>query len=138
MTLFHCNCRYRCALVAVGASVLAGVIAAFLHFAGVFTVTPAFLWVAFGIAIVYLGVLVVSTALARRTDTGTCVCPTLNTLLVGILGTILFSLVLLAVGVVATSVLSAILVGLLLAFFALTVTASVCLVRSFADCSGNT
>ena len=53
----------------------------------------------------------------------------LNTLLAGVLGVIL-----LAVGIVATSILSAILVGVLLFFFSLTLTSTACLVRSLADC----
>lgn len=137
MSLFSCNCRCRCTLVAIVASVLVGVISAFLQFAGVFTVTPAFLWVAFGIAVVSLGVLVIATATARPSMAGNCICLTLNALLVGILGTVLFSLILLAVGIVATSIFSAILVGLLLVFFTLTVTAAACYVRQRAGCSSS-
>jgi len=60
--------------------------------------------------------------------------PLAQRVLAGILGTVLFSLVILAVGIVATSVVSAILVGLLVAFFALIVTATACLIRCLADC----
>lgn len=116
------------------ASAIIGVLAAFLQITGVITVAPVFLWVVFGIAVVYLGVLVVSTALANRTEASGCLCSALKALLTGILGAILFSLVLLAVGIVATSVLSAILVGLLVFFFSLTIASSACLVRSLADC----
>ena len=52
----------------------------------------------------------------------------------GILGTALFSVVLLALGVVATSVLSAALVGLLLASFALTLAGSACYVKALTGC----
>lgn len=137
MSMFSCNCKCRCILAAIIASVLVGVVSAFLQFAGVFTVTPVFLWVAFGIAIVYLGVLAVASGPARHTMTGNCSCTTLNVLLVGILGTVFFSLILLAVGVVATSILSAILVGLLLVFFTLTVSATACYVRMRAGCGYN-
>ena len=57
-------------------------------------------------------------------------------MLIGILGAILFAVVLLAVGIVATSVFNAILVGLLLFFFTLALTATACLVRCFAECGG--
>jgi uncharacterized membrane protein (DUF485 family) len=55
-------------------------------------------------------------------------------LLIAILGTVQFSVVLLAVGIVATSVLSAILVGILLFFLTLTLTAAACYVRQTAGC----
>ena len=51
-----------------------------------------------------------------------------------VLGTVLLALVLLAVGITATSVVSAILVGLLVFFLWLTVAASACYVRCAADC----
>ncbi len=136
MSLISCNCKCSCTLAAIIASVIVGVVTAFLQIIGVITVAPAFLWVVFGIAVVYLGVLVATVATTRRTETGRCVCPALNTLLVGILGAILFSVVLLAVGIVATSVLSAILVGILLFFLALTLTSSACYVRCLAACGG--
>lgn len=135
MSLISCNSRCRCTLAAIIASVIVGVVAAFLQITGVITVAPVFLWVVFGIAVVYLGVLVVATALARRTEAAECVCSALNALLIGILGAILFAVVLLAVGIVATSVLSAILVGILLFFFTLTLASSACLVRSLASCT---
>lgn len=134
MSLFSCCCRCRCTLAAIIASVILGVVTAFLQVTGVITATPVFLWVVLGIAVVYLGILVVSTALARRTEGADCVCSALNTLLIAILGSILFAVVLLAVGIVATSVLSAILVGILLFFFSLTLTSTACLVRSLASC----
>lgn len=134
MSMFRCGCRNECPLLAVLASVILGVVAAFLQITAVITVTPAFLWVALGIAVVYLAVLEVSVALARRTERRPCVCDALNTVLAGILGTALLAVVLLAVGIVATSVVSAILVGVLVAFLALTIAGTACLVRCTADC----
>lgn len=128
----NCNCRCNCTAVAVVASIILGIVAAFLQITGVITVTGAFLWVVLGIAIVYLGVLVLSVT-ANRAERP-CLCDSLSTLLVGILGTVLFSIILLAVGIVATSVVSAILVGLLVAFFFLTVLATACYVRYLAGC----
>ena len=134
MSLCSCNCKCRCVLTAIISSVILGIVAAFLQITGTITVAPVFLWVASAIALVYLGVLVVSTALARRNNDSTCLCPALDALLTGILGSILFSAVLLAVGIVATSTLTAVLVGLVVAFLTLLLTASACLVRSLADC----
>lgn len=134
MNFCNCQCRVNCPLITVIAAVIIGVIAAFLQITGVITVTAAFLWVVFGIAIVYLAVLAVTAALIRRAEVTGC-CAVTNTLLVGILGTILFAVVLLAVGVIATSIVSAILVGLLLFFFTLTVGGTACYVRCMTDCA---
>ena len=126
-----CNCNFRCSCVvaAVIASVILGVVAAFLQITGAVTVTPAFLWVVLGVAIGYLGILL---ATADRERAGCCAA--LGTTLAGILGAALFSVVLLAVGVTATSVVSAILVGLLVLFAALTVAGTACLVRCATGC----
>ena len=136
MSLFNCKCRCRCTAAALLVSILIGVIAAFLLITGVITVTTVFLWAALGLAVVYLAVLVLSTALARRADSCVCTCETLNSVLAGILGTVLLSVILLAVGIVATSVVSAILVGLLLFFLSLTLSGTACYVRCLADCGG--
>lgn len=135
MRLCGCESRINCTIAALIVSVIVGVVTAFLQVLGVITVTAVFLWVALGIAVVYLMGLVVASALGRRTERPGCVCGVLNALLLGILGTIALALVLLAVGIVATSVLSVIGVGLLLFFLALTVTASACYVRCVAECS---
>lgn len=134
MTLFNCNGRCSCTAAAVIASVVIGVVTAFLQVTAVITVTPVFLWVVFGIAVVYLGVLAAAAALRRGTEQCGCLCSVLNALLIGILGTILFAAILLAVGIVATSVISAILIGLLLFFFTLTLASTACLVRCLYDC----
>ncbi len=133
MSIFGCNCRNRCVLLAIVVSAILGIVAAFLQITGTITVTPVFLTVAFGIAVAALGVLAVTAALVRR-YAGACLCTALQAVLTGILGTVLLSVVLLATGIVATSVVSAILVGLTAGFFALTVTAGACFVRCLADC----
>lgn len=135
MSCFRCNCNCRCPVVAIVVAVILGIVAAFLQITGAITVTPAFLWTLFGIGVVYLGVLVVVTAVTRRMDTDNCLCPALGAVLAGIVGTILFAAILLGVGIVATSVLSAVLVGILVGAFFLTVTATACLVRYLANCS---
>ena len=131
-----CNCNHKCnsVIAALIASLIVGVVTAFLQITAVITVAPVFLWVVFGIAIVYLGVLIVAAALARRGEQCPCMCSLLNTVLIGILGTILFALILLAVGIIATSAISAILIGLLLFFFTLTLTSSACFVRCLVNC----
>ncbi len=130
-----CNCRNNCTSIAVVVSIIIGIITAFLRITGVITVTPAFLWVVFGIAVVYLAVVLATTAVIERECTNDCVCPTLSVLLIGILGTILLSVVLLAISFVATSIVGAIVTGLLLLFFSLTVGATACLARCLAKCN---
>ena len=134
MSMFNCSCKCSCTAAAIVISAIIGVLAAFFQITGVIVATPVFLWVLLGIAVVYLGVLVISSALACRCDARLCVCMALNALLVGILGTVLFAVILLGVGIVATSVINAILVGLLLFFASLLLTGSVCLVRSLFGC----
>lgn len=129
-----CSCKCNCTAAAVIVSVIVGVLAAFLQITGVITVTPVFLWVVFGIAVGYLAVFILGPSLYGRGEPGICTCIALNAVLVGILGTILFALVLLAVGIVATSVVSAILVGVTLFFFALIISATACYVRSISGC----
>ena len=134
MTPNNCAFRWSCSAIALIAGVILGVLAAFLQITGVITVTPAFLWVAFGIGVVYLAILVASAAVTRSCSVCGCRCGVLNTLLAGILGTVLFAVILLAVGIVATSVVSAILVGLLVFFLTLALAASACFVRCLSNC----
>ena len=127
MSLFncHCSCKGSCTVSAVIASVIIGVVTAFLQITGIITVAPVLLWVVFGIAVGYLAVLVAATVLPRRTEREGCLCSSVKALLAGVLC---------AVGIAATSILSAILVGLLLFFFTLTLTSSACFVLCLADC----
>lgn len=123
-----CNCenRFSCLTLGFIASLVIGVVTAFLQITAVIAVTPAFLWVTLGIAVVYLA----ANLFAAR---GGC-CAAVSTVLAGILGTILFSVVLLGITFAATSVIGAIIVGLLLFFFSLTITATACLVKCKANC----
>lgn len=132
MTL--CNCKCSCTLFSVIASLIIGIIAAFLQITGTITVTTAFLWVVFGISVGSLGILLFSGSAQQSCNQCSCTCTALNTALIGSLGSILFSLVLLAVGVVATSIISAVLVGLSLLFLTLLLTSIACVIRSLFNC----
>ncbi len=136
MTNFGCGCRVNCAGLAIVASVIIGIITAFLQFSAIITVTPAFLWVLFGIAVVYLAVLLVSERL-QGNGTCQCRCGVLPVLLAGILVTVLTAVILLAIPPTPASVLSALIVGVLLGAFSLTVTTTACLVKCAAGCEGN-
>lgn len=135
MSMFNCNCQCRCncSLIAVVVSVILGVVAAFLQITAVITVGTAFLWVVLGIGIVYLGVLVLANSLRANRDGCDCRCTSLGVILAGIVGAVLTSVILLAVGVPAT-VFGAILVGLLVLSLGLIVGGSVCYIKCLADC----
>ena len=90
------SCRTGCTVIAVVASLIIGIIAAFLRITATITLTPAFLWVLLGIAVVYLAVTLISAALFRNVCCDN-LCGIITTLLAGILGTILLSIVLLAI-----------------------------------------
>lgn len=130
MSIFCCENKPSCATLAVIASAIIGVIAAFLQISAVITVTPAFLWVALGIAIGYLAVLLATTCCCRVTNSCKCNNGALSAVLTGILGTALISVILLAITFAATSIVGAILVGLLLLFLSLIVSGTACLVSN--------
>ena len=133
MSLTNCTCRFNCTLVSIVTAVVLGVVAAFALISGAVTVEPVFLWTALAIGILSLWVLVAATALVRRSAASGC-CDAVSGLLAGILGTILFSTILLAVGVVATSIVSAILLGILVFFLTLTFGDTACYIRCLSAC----
>ncbi len=128
------SCRPGCTVIAVVASLIIGIIAAFLRITAAIALTPAFLWVLLGISVVYLAVVLVSSALFNN-GCYDSLCSIITVLLTGILGTILLSIVLLAIEFAATSIIGAILTGALLFFFFLTLTSAGCLVRCFFNCN---
>ncbi len=129
MAFFGCNDRWTCPALAVVASVLVGVVAAFLQITAIITVAPLFIQAVFGIAVLYLAVTLLAAALTDRESCHICLRPALKAQLVGILGSALVSLILLAVGFAATSIIGAIFIGLLLFFFSLALTATACVVK---------
>ena len=133
MTNCNCYCKTDCAGVSIVVSIIIAIIAGMLRFMGIITLTPAFLWVVFGIAVVYLGLSLFSS----DTTANRCKCQTLPVYLIGILGTIFTSLVLLGIEFVATSVIGAIISGLLLGFFTLVITTAVCLIRCKTNCNND-
>ena len=131
MAIFGCSCKSDCAALAIVASLIIGIITAFLRFTAVITVTPAFLWVILGIAVVYLAITFIKSSFMRRSS---CICNNIPVLLTGILGTILTSIVLLAIEFAATSVIGAIITGITLFFFSLIPTATACIIKCETDC----
>ena len=130
------RCKCRCTLTALIAGLILGVIAAFLQITGTITATQPAVGAALGLAAVYLGLLLLATAISGRRISGDCVCSALNLLLLGILGTLVAAAVLLAVGITATGVLTALLVGALVFFLVLIAGGTACYVRVLAGCKG--
>ena len=129
------NCKCGCTLWAIVVSVILGIIAAFLQITGVITVGTSFLWIVLGVAIAYLAILLLAVSVYQRENGACeCICEAIGLLIVAILGSVLFSAILLAIGGVAAGAVGAILVGLLIAFFFLTLSSTGCLVKCIADC----
>ncbi len=131
MSLFRCDCKNRCTAAAVIAGIFIGVVVALLRLTGQVTIAPVALIVTFGIGVLYLAVALVTAALAGPKPGE--ISPALTTLLVGILGTILLSALLLGVTFAATSVVGALLYGALAYFFTQAVAATACWVAQLAD-----
>lgn len=131
----NCNCKNNCNGLAIVASLFVGIISAILGFTGIITVAPVFFWVILGIAVVYLAILLISSVARKYNDCKSCVCSTLGLVLTGALGSILISLVLLAIAFVATTVLGAILLGVALFFLSLLFTSTACLIKCLSDCT---
>ncbi len=121
-------CKCSCNLYAFIASIVIGVVAAVLRYTAVITVTPAFLWVALGIAVVYLlvyfAVFATSEGVLKR-----CASSSVFLFVYAALIAILSSVVLLGITFAATSVLGAIITGVLLGALALIFTTTACLIR---------
>lgn len=131
MSTNDCSCRNNCTTLALIVSIVVGIITAFLRITAAITITPAFLWVVFGIAVVYLAVLLITVASVTCCENKSpcCIRTIISVLLGAIIATILFAVVLLAIEFPATSVLGAVLAGLLLLSFFLTLTETACLIR---------
>lgn len=131
MSTNDCTCRNNCTTIALIVSIAVGIITAFLRITAAITITPAFLWVVFGIAVVYLAILLVTVASVNCCENKSpcCIRSIISVLLGAIIATILFAVVLLAIEFPATSVLGAVLAGLLLLSFFLVLTETACLVR---------
>lgn len=128
----NCTCRCNCALLSLIIGAVLGVLAAFTQITGGLTFPVAFLWSAVGLAAVYLAVLLASVCCCRCDSP--CLCTNLKLTLLGILGTALTGTILLVVGITATSVVSAILVGLLVLSLSVLLGGAACYVRSALGC----
>lgn len=123
-----------CTLISLIASVIIGIVTAFLRITGVITIPPVFFWVIFGISVGLLAITLIAVALTRNSDNCLCKERALSAQLLSILATVLLSLILLAIPFVTTSVIGAILTGLALLFFSLSLGSTACLIKCYAKC----
>ena len=128
----NCNRRIDCSALVIFASVIIGIVAGIFRAIALITITPAFLWVLFGITVVYLGILLLTSSLCCA-ERKPC-CDRLILVLIGILGTILTSVILLGITFAATSIIGAIITGLLLFFFSLAIGGTACLIKCKYNC----
>ena len=135
MSKFSCECKTSCTAITVAVSVILGIITALLTVTGNFVVTPALLWAAAGVALVYIAVALIAAAGTGCSQIRECICSALAVLLTGALGTVLTAVILLTIDIAATSVIGAIITGLLVLFFSLTLGSTACLARCIAGCS---
>lgn len=126
--------RCVCTVNAFASAVLFGFAGAILHFEHFFALQPCFLWALLGLSAVYLAALIVAFTLGKGKISCRYRCVILNTLLAAILGAVLFCVLLLGVGTSISHGLCSVLVGLLIAFFSLTLTSTACLVKCLALC----
>ena len=131
MATENCNCEIGCTTKAVVSGVIIGVLAAIFRYTALITVTPAFLWTLFGIAIGFLGITLFTSSFAFEKKG--C-CKNLSVVIAGILGTVLTSVILLGITFAATSFIGAVITGLLLFFFTLLIVGATCLVKCRYNC----
>ena len=134
MSNCNCYCKTSCAGLSIVAGIIVAVITAMLTFMGTITITPAFTWVTFGISIVYLAVSSLISGMSGSCAVSKCLCLTMPIYFIGIIGTIFTSLILLGITFAATSVVGAIISGLLLGFFTLIILTTVCLIKCNLSC----
>ncbi len=125
MSLNQCERRGACPIAAIIVSIIVGAVTAILQGTEVIALAPVFLYGALVTALVYLGVLLLAAAITERKSA--CSVGGL-TALIGILGTIVFSGLLLGVSSGA-GILGAILVGALLFFVTLMLSSVACLTK---------
>ncbi|MBO5734063.1 MAG: hypothetical protein J6R66_04155 [Clostridia bacterium] len=128
-------CKTNCSALAILASVIVGIVTAFLRITATITLTPAFLWVTLGVAVAFLVIALATSASTQGASNRGCFCPILSLLLTGALGAILTSVVLLAITFAATSIIGAIITGALLGFVSLIFTETACLAKCLARCN---
>ena len=133
MTCSNCETKINCTGIAFITSLILGIIAAFLQITAVIAIPPILLGSAIIVALVFLLVILIAVSLTQTSCRA--LCSVVSVLLLGILGSILFAAILLIIDIAATSVIGAILVGLLVFSFSLFILTTACLIKCIANCN---
>ena len=133
MTCLNCESKINCTGIAFITSLILGIIAAFLQITAVIAIPPILLGSAIIVALVFLLVILIAVSLTQTSCRA--LCSVVSVLLLGILGSILFAAILLIIDIAATSVIGAILVGLLVFSFSLFILTTACLIKCIANCN---
>lgn len=129
----NCSCRFSCTSVGVILSVIVGVVTALLTVTGTVTIAPVFFTVAAATAAGALIILFLA-AVFGRFGCSCCVQNSIAAVLIGVLGVLATAAILTSVVFAATSILGAVVTGLLLAFLSLIFVSYACLIRCLTDC----
>ena len=129
----NCSCRFSCTGVAAVISAIVGVVTALLTVTGTITIAPIFFTVAAATAAGAL-VLLFLAAVFGRFGCSCCLQNSIAAVLIGALGVLATAAVLTSVVFAATSILGAVITGLLLAFLSLIFVSYACLIRCLTDC----
>ena len=135
MTCLNCESKINCTGISFITSLILGIIAAFLQITAVIAIPPILLGSAIIVALVFLLVILLAVSLTQASASCRALCSVVSVLLLGILGSILFAAILLIIDIAATSVIGAILVGLLVFSFSLFILTTACLIKCIANCN---
>ena len=130
-----CECRWNCAAIGIIISLIVGVVGAIILATTTPVIPVAIYWGTLVTALVFLAVTLIVTAITRLVGTASCLCNTLPTLLSGIIGTIILSIVVLVINIATITLPLAILLGVLIAFAGIMLSGLVCLTTCIAGCS---
>ncbi len=130
----NCERRNDCAGLAIVAGIVVGIIAAIFRYMAVINVTPAFLWVVLGVAVVLLTVAFI--VYNGRRVSPCAGGPALAVFLISLLGTVLATVILLGISFSAASVIGAIITGVAVGLFFAALTALICIILQAANCRG--
>lgn len=136
MNICCCKTKCDCTLISVIASVIAGIIAAFLNFSGTIVLPQFVLWIFFGVALGLLALAFAAAPFACRCANKECFCASVTAFLIGVFGAVTAALVLVLVDITAGGLLASLITGLLFGFFALTITSAGCIVKNLFGCDG--
>lgn len=128
-----CECRPSCNKTAIVISIILGIVAFFLRLFYVIIASPVFLWVVFGVAVLFLALAFYTFTRNQASAESRCKCSILPILLVGIIGTILTSVVLLLACFIPCCII-AIITGFLIFFFSLLLISIANLILCKAGC----